>query len=80
MYKRQVLHSETPGTFRSLWLSDAIRPNLVEEELRVAPGDAVGGFAGANEAVGSLILRFDTARELETVLADQDDYVRVEVV
>ena len=75
-----VLHSETPGTFRSLWLSDAIRPNLVEEELRVAPGDAVGGFAGANEAVGSLILRFDTARELETVLADQDDYVRVEVV
>lgn len=75
-----VLHSETPGTFRSLWLSDAIRPNLVEEELRVAPGDAVGGFAGANEAVGSLILRFDTARELETVLADQDDYVRVDVV
>ena len=72
-----VLHSEMPGTFRSLWVSDAIRPNVVEEELRVEPGDPVGGFTGANEAVGSMILRFDTAQEMESVLQSPEKYVRV---
>ena len=37
----------------------------------------VGGFSGANEAIGTLVLKFDTQSDLKYVLDNQDRYVRV---
>ncbi|MBQ2931604.1 MAG: ATP-grasp domain-containing protein [Clostridia bacterium] len=72
-----ILHSEKSGEFDHLWVSDKIKPNIVEEDLWIETGAAVGGFSGANEAIGTLVLRFDTHEELEKVLENQKDYVQV---
>ncbi len=72
-----ILHSEKPGVFDSLWISDEIRDNIVERDLWIGAGTQVGGFSGANEAIGTLVLRFDTQEQLEAVLNDQDAYVKV---
>ncbi len=40
----------------------------------------VEGFRGANEAIGTLVLRFDSQERMEEVLAKQDQHVKVGIV
>ena len=37
----------------------------------------MNGFLGANDAIGTLVLKFNTAEELETALATQDKWINV---
>lgn len=72
-----ILHSDRAGVFDSLWVADEIRENVVEEDLWIRSGDPVGGFSAANEAIGTLILRFDTEQMQQKVLEQVERYVRV---
>lgn len=72
-----ILHSEIPGTFDKLWVSDEIKENIIENDLWIESGDSVGGFSGANEAIGTLVLRFDTHENMQKVLENQNDFVKV---
>ena len=72
-----ILHSDKSGLFENLWVSDEIQDNVVEKDLWIAPGTKVGGFNAANEAIGTLILRFENEDRLQAVMADVGTYVRV---
>ena len=72
-----ILHSEKPGVYDSLWISDEIKDNVIEEDLWIEAGEAVAGFAGANEAIGTLVLKFETQERLQEVLNNQKKYMRV---
>ena len=72
-----VLHAEKPGSFRRLWISEKIQENIVEEDLWIREGTAVRPFKAANEAIGTLVLRFETEEALERVMAHNSEYVRV---
>ena len=72
-----ILHSESSGVFDSLWISDELKDNIVEEDLWIKEGTSVGGFKGANEAIGTLVLKFESKEVLEEVLNHQDKYIRV---
>ncbi|MBP1564489.1 MAG: ATP-grasp domain-containing protein [Oscillospiraceae bacterium] len=72
-----ILHSEKSGIFDSLWVSDELSKNIVERDLWIETGTEVGGFSGANEAIGTLVLRFDEQKQLEEILNNQSKYVKV---
>ena len=72
-----VLHSDMPGVFGGLWISDALTEAIVEKDLWVNEGERIGGFSAANEAVGTLVLRFGSQEELITVMDDIPKHVRV---
>ncbi len=72
-----ILHSDRNGVFDSLWISDAIKDNIVERDIWIESGDSVGGFSGANEAIGTLVLKFNTQERLLAVLDDQKKYFNV---
>lgn len=72
-----ILHSDEPGVFKELWISDEIAENVVERDLWIEGGTTVGGFEAANEAIGTLVLRFDSQERLEEVLGNQSEYVKV---
>ena len=72
-----ILHSDRPGIFKELWISDEILGNVIERDLWVDEGDVVGGFEAANEAIGTLVLRFESQKRIDKVLSSQDNYVRV---
>ena len=74
-----VLHSDVAGIFDCLWISDDIKNNLIENDLWIVSGEKVGGFSGANEAIGTLVLKFDTDERLQEVLSQQDKYIKVKV-
>ena len=72
-----ILHSDKPGIFDSLWISEEVDRNLVEKDLWIKSGSKVGGFSGANEAIGTLVLKFDSDIEMEEVLSNQNKYIKV---
>lgn len=74
-----ILHSDTAGVFDRLWVADEIKENVVEEDLWIESGTAVGGFSAANEAIGTLVLKFETEERLQEVMGNLSKFVRVEL-
>ena len=72
-----ILHSENDGVFESLWIDEAARKNIVEEDLWVRSGDKVEGFKGANNAVGTLVVKFESELEMEQFISEPSNFVRV---
>ena len=75
-----ILHSDEPGVFKELWISDEIVDNVVERDLWIEEGTSVGGFEAANEAIGTLILKFENQERIEEVLGNQSKYVKVQLM
>ena len=74
-----ILHSDKTGVFQKLWVAEDLKKNVYEEDLWIQPGDMVDVFSGANKSVGTLVLKFDTDEQLQTVMADIRRYVKIEV-
>ena len=76
----QVLHSECSGVFDSIVVDEAFaHQHLIEKELRVKPGDSVRAFSGANDAIGTLFLRFDNRPQMKYTLSHLRDWLQVVV-
>lgn len=75
-----ILHSENAGVFKSLEISQEIAENVIESDLWIEHDTKVGGFTAANEAIGTLVLRFDTKDRMNEVMANIDSFVNVVVV
>lgn len=72
-----ILHADNDGVFDKLWIEPSIESCVVERDLWVEAGDEIKGFTGANEAVGTLVLRFETADKLEEVMNNISEYVKI---
>jgi len=65
-----MVHSRTGGIFQGLRLSQELRRHLVATNLYLEPGGRVGPFLKASEAVGNLILRFDSSTQMHQMIRD----------
>ena len=74
-----ILHSSNDGIFERLYISEEIRPYVVEEDLWINFGDKVTTFNGANNAIGTLVLKFSTQQELEDVVNNSNRWLKIEV-
>lgn len=74
-----ILHADKDGVFEHLEISKDLPAEIVEEDLWVERGDKVEGFEGANNAIGTLVLKFQTAEELEKAITNQRDWLKVVV-
>ncbi|MCQ2370483.1 MAG: ATP-grasp domain-containing protein [Akkermansia sp.] len=72
-----ALHAPREGVFHHLEISPAMQPHVVEEALLVKPGDTVHPFRGANDAIGHLILHYDTRDALTAAMRQMEQNVRV---
>lgn len=74
-----ILHADKDGVFNRLEISKDLPAEVVEEDLWVDKGDKVESFAGANNAIGTLVLNFKTAEDLEKAILNQSDWLHVVV-
>lgn len=74
-----ILHADESGIFDYLEISKDLPAEIVEEDLWVRNGDKVEGFEGANNAIGTLVLKFQTAEELEKAITNQRSWLKIVV-
>ena len=73
-----ILHADKNGIFQELILdASVVGAEVIEEDLWVKPGDHVNGFEGANDAIGTLVLKFSSEEELVRALTCQHTWLTV---
>lgn len=76
-----VLHSEVAGTFEGIEIDpDFDSKHAIEKEIRVPKGIHIEAFTGANQALGTLFLKFIDNNEMHQMLPRMSDSVRVHVL
>ena len=74
-----ILHADKEGTFEGIEISEDLKAEVVEKDLWVKLGDHVDSFEGANNAIGTLVLKFQTAEGLERSITNQKDWLKIVV-
>ena len=72
-----ILHADRDGLFNNLELSPEMKELVVETDLWVKPGELVKCFSGANQAIGTLVLRFPSKDSLEKAMSDIHSWCKV---
>lgn len=72
-----ILHSDRSGVFRSVDISECMSGNVVEVDLWVDKGDRIESFKGANNAFGTIVLKFDSDEELNSRLSAVDEWLTI---
>ena len=73
-----ILHSSKEGTLVSIEIDPEFKRKYVRDvSLIVNPGDHIVPFTGANTSLGTLILRFESWKELDEVMQSITDAVLI---
>lgn len=74
-----ILHADVDGIFNNIEISKDLTAEIIEKDLWVSKGDKVESFDGANNAIGTLVLKFPTTEELEQAISNQREWLRIVV-
>lgn len=72
-----ILHADKAGYFDGLEISKDLLAEIIEEDLWVKKGDRIKAFEGANDAIGTLVLKFQSVDELEKSMTNQREWLNV---
>ncbi len=73
-----ILHAEKQGKFKGLQIEETVeKNNLIEKDLWVQPGCLVNSFNAANDAIGTLVLRFNSSTEMHGRMSTLNEWVKV---
>ena len=75
-----ILHADKDGVFNGVDIADCYyNCEIIKEDLWVKKGDVIKAFNGANDAIGTLVLRFENEEELTAALVDQKSWITVKI-
>ena len=74
-----ILHSDKSGEFIGLEISPEMHSFVIERDLWASKGDKVNIFRGANDAIGTLVLRFDNVSDLNAAIINPNRWLKVHV-
>lgn len=72
-----ILYSNKQGIFSRLYIDPMIENIIFEIDLWVKEGDKINAFTGANEAIGTFIIKSDDSSKLHHILSDYKKYINV---
>jgi len=78
-YSSYMLHALEDGKVKEIWYSDEIKKNIIEENIFIEIGDEVNKFSGSHNTLGTMIMKFDTEREMLEKMDDMNRYLKVVV-
>jgi hypothetical protein len=74
-----VIGSAINGRIQEIQYSERIQEMIIQENLYKHPGDAVDCFKDSRNTIGVLILRYKDPFEMETVINNIDEHIKVVV-
>ena len=74
-----ILHAPNAGCFAGIEIAESLPADVVERDLWVKEGDLVESFRGANDAIGTLVLRFEDKNEMNNAILHQNEWLTINV-
>lgn len=74
-----ILHANKSGRFKSLNTASELEEKIIEKDLWIKPGDIVEPFTGANMAIGTLAIRFNSQECARCFVNQKVDFLKIEV-
>jgi len=74
-----AIHSDHNGELLHLSLDDNLIPFIKEYHQYILPGEMVSSFHGANAALGILLLSFPGATEMNSIMKNINDFIRLKI-
>ncbi len=74
-----ILHADKAGAFEGLEIAKDLPAEVIEEDLWVKKGDCVNSFEGANDAIGTLVLKFKNEVAKKGCIRDIPSWLKVKV-
>ncbi len=76
-----ILHSNRDGLFDGLDINTTIYPmEIIETDLWVDKGTPIHSFNGANDAIGTLVLKFESDEALRQALSNRSKWLTVKTI
>ena len=72
-----ILHADRDGTFDGIEIAKDLPAEVIEQDLWVMKGDKVYAFKGANDAIGTIVLRFEDEKVMEKSISDVSSWLKV---
>ena len=72
-----MVHSLQTGVYKDLWISERIKPKIIEQDIWVKPGDKVEKYLGSNYTLGTMILKFDSMAEMLEMVDSMENDIHV---
>jgi biotin carboxylase len=73
-----ILHSDRGGIFDEVKINNELfDENIVEIDLWVKKGDKVNAFRGANDAIGTVVVRFETEKKMSSLVKFLNEHITV---
>lgn len=72
-----MVHSLETGKFKELWLSERIKPKIIEQKILAKPGDTAEKYLGSNHTLGTMILQYESLQEMTEMVDNMERDIRV---
>jgi len=79
-YATHNLHVNKTGNFEKVTFTDEVARYIVRKHIYKQKGDLVEYFDNAAKAIGIVFLKFDSEEEMNCVLSNINDYIKVEMM
>ena len=74
-----ILHADKSGTFQGLEITRELELYVVEKDLWVKTGDKISSFNGANDAIGTLVMKFCAQDKTEGILGKIGSNIKLRI-
>lgn len=74
-----MLHSDREGKFAGISISENMKPYIIEISPTIEVGHEIEPFTCASDAIGSVVMRFDSKKDMDDALAHQREWLEVKV-
>lgn len=79
-YVNDIIHSRIDGSYQGIAYDEAFRnSHVISEAIYLKTGSHVDAFRGANNAIGSIFLKFGNRSECDAALSNHSKYIHVNV-
>lgn len=76
-----IMHSSREGILENVELDNEFEEKYIKDKgFIVKKGDHIVPFTGANTSLGTLFLRADTREEMDQILSDIDNHVKIKLI
>ncbi|MFW6224820.1 MAG: ATP-grasp domain-containing protein [Bacteroidota bacterium] len=72
-----ILHSDKEGYFNRLFIDEEIKHLIYEIDLWIKEGSFIKSFTGANETIGTIIIRGKNQQQIDEIIANYKKWIKI---